>query len=174
MLQSVYHIVGAKSIAHFYYNLSNNYILWLFRHVHNDIWHFIVFYHKRDEILTNLYRSSYILLKYFHSILFPEWVKIDDFRPPLYDRSLAIFLLLPFVWYFCVNTVSAFFQDRLVTTTTTTTTIVTTTHSTNNSNSYNNSSTNNSNSYNNSSTNNSNSYNNSSTNSGNNYYRTSW
>ncbi len=37
------------------------------------------FVHKSDEISINLHQSSYILLGYFHFIVFPEWGKIDDF-----------------------------------------------------------------------------------------------
>ncbi len=40
------------------------------------------FVHKRDEISINLHQSIYTLLRYFHFIVFPEWGKIDDFRPP--------------------------------------------------------------------------------------------
>jgi hypothetical protein len=45
-----------------------------------------VFVHKRDEILTNRYQSSCMLLRYSHFIIYPAWGKIDDFRPgPLFS-----------------------------------------------------------------------------------------
>jgi len=45
-----------------------------------------VFVRKRDEILTNRYQSSCMLIWYSLFIIYPAWRKIDDFRPcPLFS-----------------------------------------------------------------------------------------